>query len=283
MFKEAINMARLKKTHSVDRMSKGKYVALSKKTIPQHETFTEGSEFDPQRLPFLIPKSGYYLAFYLRHILAIKQIKKADSFVLDLGSAQGFVAELIHKGTYAARTRYIGIDANGNKLVKTSTKTIGNLFLIEDHIKGRLRYIKDDSIDVVVCMEFIEHMEEEEAKKLLSEIYRVSKNGARVIISTPNSDTTPDGREQWRDFHLAEFSMKQMQKMITKSGIELQNTMGWTDMMVKESFISHMPRYMARTYKELSSYVPPALLKQIFVSAFPEYAHAVVYKCMVIK
>lgn len=277
-FNSVFNKGELRKGFIYESGKEGQFLFTHKEGIDPREEFTEGTKPRPDTLPFMMKKSSYYMAYMYRHMYALKAVKKPNSVVLDLGCAAGFMGELIHRATYVAKTRYIGIDAEKSSLVTAQERLGGIFLLIQDHITGKLSYIKDKSIDVVYAMEIIEHMTESQAKILIKELGRIMKPDARLILSTPNSDTAKQEHKHW-DFHPIEYNLALMTKMLQRN-FEVREILGWSD---QHSASGNVEQYLSKAnrafFKQMTKYVSPASLRQIVISMFPEHATAVIFDC----
>ena len=277
-FKNVIYIDKLKKAGlEVTKHSKNKYSAQDK-TIPRREEYVEGGSPALDTLSWLIPKSSFYLAYYLRHLYALKKVTNSDSVVLDIGCGSALLRDLIHKGSYVGRTFYIGIDGDISNIRKATTSPSGNYFFIQQHLNGELPYIKDESCDVVIAMEIIEHMKHGQGKKFLQEINRVAKPGARIILSTPNNSTVKEGEKLHWKYHLYEYTVEEIEKLLKKNGFKLEQTFGWTIERSKYNRIENsLSKPELEVFNSMGGYINKALLRQIFATAHPELASAVVY------
>lgn len=97
--------------------------------------------------------------------------------LLDVGCGKGEPARFINrKGRYFA----VGLDAFEPYLRQCQKDKIHNAY-----IQGDVRQLPfaDNSFDLVICLEVLEHLEREDGEKLLKELERVAKR--QVILSTP--------------------------------------------------------------------------------------------------
>jgi ubiquinone/menaquinone biosynthesis C-methylase UbiE len=107
-----------------------------------------------------------------------KEVKKLrPESVLDVGCGEGFVLQKLKMNKVGKRLEGVdflktAIDI-GHKIHPDVTLKQGNIY--------DLQY-KDNSFDVVICSEVLEHLEDPE--KALSELVRVSKK--YVVLSVPN-------------------------------------------------------------------------------------------------
>lgn len=123
--------------------------------------------------------------------------------VLDLGCGNGLLGCLLHGSRILKGTTLIGLEANEeyikickehrsyNKIIKKALPNIP---------------MKDQSVDVIFCIEVIEHLKKSDGLKLLREIDRVCRE--RAIITTPNVFFQPiEGRKN-EDAHHSLWSTK---------------------------------------------------------------------------
>jgi 2-polyprenyl-3-methyl-5-hydroxy-6-metoxy-1,4-benzoquinol methylase len=116
------------------------------------------------------PDAGSFLGRVAdrRRIRLVRSLVSKKMTFLDLGCGTGWLVEMLRSEGYNA----IGIDPNlptaksSNHLIKRSAYETG---------------FADDSFDCIVCLESIEHLE----PRVYTEISRISKSGARLLVTTP--------------------------------------------------------------------------------------------------
>ena len=69
----------------------------------------------------------------------------------------------------------------------------------------------DDSFDVIICLEGLEHVEPAIARAFLQEARRVLKAGGLFIATAP---LLTDGRHSGNPYHIHEFEMKEAEEML---------------------------------------------------------------------
>ena len=107
--------------------------------------------------------------------LILKSVNFSKKRVFDLGCSNGTVSYFLKK----SGGKWIHADMDFENLITSKELFLHNIFQIsEDSIP-----IKNESFDVVVALDILEHIEDD--KKTMQEIYRILKPSGTVIISTP--------------------------------------------------------------------------------------------------
>lgn len=128
-------------------------------------------------------------------------------------------------------------------------------FLGAIHSSGLPTPIPDDTFDAVFFIETIEHLLPEEAGPVLIELYRITKGGGHVIVTTRNEEDMtrrevqcPDcGAIFHRKQHLVAFSVSSLALMMSKSGFA---EFFCRPMMFSVSRLSGLRRIYARARRE---------------------------------
>ncbi len=118
--------------------------------------------------------------------------------VLDAGCGEGLGSLIVAQSA----SYVVGIDLDKDiiKLAKEKYKRENLSFLVSD-IKDIP--FKSKSFDMVICLEVIEHIEEQE--RALFEMKRVLKEDGILIISSPNKKVYSDDRNFKNPYHVREF------------------------------------------------------------------------------
>lgn len=146
---------------------------------------------------------------YKEHLARYNFIQRfvKDKFILDLGCGIG-------DGTYTLSLdakKVIGteLDRERLKYAFDNFKNDNLSYLVMD---GCFLGFKDNTLDAIISLEVIEHLENQD--RFLLEIKRVLKKDGIAIISTPNKKiiriegTTPN------PFHLKELTLKEFKKLL---------------------------------------------------------------------
>jgi SAM-dependent methyltransferase len=121
--------------------------------------------------------------------------------LLDVGSGEGYGSVIV--GGWVAE--YRGLDVSADAVAHARERYAGDDRTGFDQLAGP-RFPHDDaSFDLVTSFQVIEHVED--VPRYLAEIRRVSRPGARVLITTPNRTLRlADGERPWNRYHLREYS-----------------------------------------------------------------------------
>ena len=104
--------------------------------------------------------------------------------VLEVGPAFGMLYSHLH---FVNRTGYVGFEISQSLIVKAKEFNPLATFIQGDILNNK---ISDKSFDTVVCLQLLEHFNEANFTKALSELRRIAKD--RIIISVPNKEMIPD-------------------------------------------------------------------------------------------
>jgi ubiquinone/menaquinone biosynthesis C-methylase UbiE len=150
-------------------------------------------------------KGTLIYAEHLTRYQAAQTIVK-DKVVLDIASGSGY-------GTLAlAKTakKVYGVDVNQDAVTYAQANFAAKnvQYLVGD---GEKIPLEDNSVDVVVTFETIEHIDD--YKQFIKEVSRVLKPDGLAIVSTPNDLEFAEGNH----FHLHEFTYKELMSLLQKS------------------------------------------------------------------
>ncbi|HHX60831.1 MAG TPA: class I SAM-dependent methyltransferase, partial [Epulopiscium sp.] len=167
-------------------------------------------EFTGERF---IPDLGYESELGTEHIQRYKSINKLvkDKIVLDAACGEGYGTDILSQHA----KKVYGIDISVKAIEEAKIKYINSNIEFKEASIAKLE-LPDDSIDVVVSFETIEHVGEEIQEEFLKEINRVLKTDGLLVISTPNKEIYTDTFNYSNEFHVKEFYPEEFRLFLEK-------------------------------------------------------------------
>jgi ubiquinone/menaquinone biosynthesis C-methylase UbiE len=159
---------------------------------------------DGERMVPYHHKGQLMYAEHLTRYQAVMDLVKGK-VVLDIASGSGYGTKLIS----AKAKKVYGVDVS-TEAIEYSEKQYGAQNITYLLGNGEEIPLEDNSVDVVVTFETIEHIEN--YKKFLDEISRVLKDDGIAIVSTPNDLEFYEGNH----FHLHEFTESELTNLLKK-------------------------------------------------------------------
>jgi len=147
-----------------------------------------------------------------RYSLAANVVKGGS--VLDLGCGSGVGSEMLARRGASV----VGIDIDPQTVAQATEKFGSSI----DFFEGSVHAIPlvDSSVDVVVCFEVIEHVDE--PARVMKEIARVLRDDGLLLISTPMKAEYNKGLIKPNPFHVGEMEHKAFVALVAS---ELPNTL----------------------------------------------------------
>lgn len=162
-------------------------------------------EFTGERMmPEFNKGSEIYIEHLSRYIFASQFIK--DKVVLDIACGSGYGSDYLMKN---GASKVIGVDISEESVNYCKNK----------YNKDNLRFaigsvvnipVEDNSVDVIVSFETIEHVGGEDQIVFMKEIKRVLKKDGILLISTPNIEVSPQGNP----FHIKELRLDEFENLL---------------------------------------------------------------------
>ena len=142
---------------------------------------------------------------YHRYAFAKNLVK--DKKVLDAACGEGYGSALLSK--YSKAVTGIDIDKGTIEHAKERYKKKGLSFVVGSCVKLPF---EDDSFDMVISFETLEHLEQQE--EMLSEFNRVLKNDGTLIISTPDKRHYSDETGFSNEYHVKELYKEEFKGLL---------------------------------------------------------------------
>lgn len=147
-------------------------------------------------------RSPYREAFYYRYAWAAKYCRRRD--VLDIPCGMGWGTSLL-----TGCRKVVGVDI-AVVAIKEARDRYGNraTFLVGDMSDIPAR---NNSFDVITCLEGIEHVSQERGERFLEQSVRVLRNDGLLLISSPHCRT---GGHTGNPFHMREYKPDELKALI---------------------------------------------------------------------
>jgi len=154
---------------------------------------------------------GINIAHVGRYRFAASQVPDGAN-VLDLGCGSGYGAFILASLSTAAAVRAVDVDA---RAVAYARKHYPHPQVRHGTLTGSLLLGADARYDMIVCLETIEHIEDD--VRALTEIARVLRPGGRLVMSTPNGKV----RKRVNRFHHRHYTPETLGELIEGSGLRV--------------------------------------------------------------
>jgi SAM-dependent methyltransferase len=141
------------------------------------------------------------------------------SIILDLGCGHGAFVYFLEKAGY---TKAFGVDISAEQIEFAHSLGIahakcGNLV---DELQGSA----SDSIDAILLMDILEHLENEELFEILDEVSRVLRRGGVCLAHVPNAEGIYGSRVRYSDLtHERAFTPKSAEQLFQTVGLREVN------------------------------------------------------------
>ena len=196
--------------------------------------------------------------FFIKHLFpylfCLDFVK--DKKVLEIGIGDGYGMWFI-SGDAA---RVVGVDYNFSKCLEAKSKYKAmNLVTTEGTRLG----FRDNTFDVILTFQVIEHIPEDRLRYFLEEIKRVLKKNGLAVISTLNrvqNMKNPEKYEKYKEHH-KEFDygelrglLKEHFSMLDIYGLKITFKHGFFQRLKKWGFLDHPSKFnpVKRFYKNIS-------------------------------
>ncbi|GAB35420.1 class I SAM-dependent methyltransferase [Gordonia otitidis] len=158
-----------------------------------------------------IPAENYW---FRRHEIAYRFIAEScrGLHVLEAGSGEGYGGAML--AAEGATVTCVDYDASA---VEHTRRRYPQLTMIQGNLVDLP--LPDESVDVVVNFQVIEHLWDQAA--FIAECRRVLRPGGRLLISTPNRITFSPGRDTpLNPFHTRELDAAELTDLLIEGGME---------------------------------------------------------------
>ena len=156
-----------------------------------------------------VPELRGQIAYEHRHRYAICFEPARDRDVLDIACGEGYGASLLAP---VARS-VVGIDIDEASIRHAAARYPATNLSFRTGSATNLP-LPDDSIDLVVSFETLEHLAEQ--REMLSEFVRVLRPDGRLVISSPNKHVYSDAHGFTNEFHVRELYFDEFRDLLAE-------------------------------------------------------------------
>lgn len=153
--------------------------------------------------------------------------------VLDIGCGQMNTVRLFYKSYVEKKSsvieRYVGVDIDFKMVEKSREQfkfaynTCNAEFLIQDLTVNSHLDFKDGYFDLIICTEFLEHINPTMSQPVIEEAYRVLNRDGVALFSTPNSNGS--NKNLPKD-HFYEYAYEELVQKFKKAKFSVNDTVG---------------------------------------------------------
>jgi 2-polyprenyl-3-methyl-5-hydroxy-6-metoxy-1,4-benzoquinol methylase len=137
-----------------------------------------------------------------------------DAAILDLGCGHGSLIYLARQKGYA---NIAGVDRSPEQVAEA--RRLGIEGVVEGDILEYLSGTANESQDVVITFDVIEHFTRDELLPFVDEVRRVLREGGRWLIHTPNGESPFSNRIRYGDLtHEQAFTRTSLGQLLLSSG-----------------------------------------------------------------
>lgn len=170
----------------------------------------------------------------------LSYFQKAPAAILDLGCGRGIMLDLLKQ----AGLKGYGVDLSEEAVALCKSK---GLEAVQGDALGHLRALPDRSIGGVFCSHVIEHLQAREAMEMIGHLRRVMKEGARLILITPNASDLRTSERFWLDpTHVRPYPEKLLSLLLRRDGFNMIRTT--TDKESNRHFLAALAKTFLRIW-----------------------------------
>lgn len=152
---------------------------------------------------------------FLRHLRAYEYVKDfvVNKNVLEIGCGSGYGSKFLSQ--YAKSITTVDIDKDSLEYAKNNNSH-SNIEYIHANILDGIKK-EDESFDIAISFQVIEHISPKDTGEYLSEIKRLLRPDSKIIITTPNRKFRLYTFQKPKNkYHKIEYTPKQLNKLLNK-------------------------------------------------------------------
>lgn len=217
---------------------------------------------------------------YIQHHTVVRMMRRGER-LLDMCCGRGLLLPLLR---YHAKEieSYTGIDIEPSNATFRTRRVNSDKPLPENYYPFRTFFVAGNVADMsklardffsfVVYTSSIEHMHPDYGLKSLHEARAVSRKGATLYLSCPNTPEDQDGYDTQYSAHVYEWKRSEIEAGLKESGWDLQDVYGiYMKAEQLQRVLDKRPNLKAM-YERQRTYIPSEWLTPAYAALFPEDA-----------
>ena len=176
--------------------------------IYKYYSSNSGRNLAPQTVDGFKAREPFFDKIIKNHFPQNKDIK-----ILEIGCGYGSFGYFIQNAGYK---NYIGIDGSQEQV--NEAKRLG-INIIFGNLIEYLKNLEDNSLDLLIAIDVIEHFTKEELSDLIDDMNRVIKKDGTIITHQPNGESPFCNSVRYGDFtHELAFTRSSISQIFLSSG-----------------------------------------------------------------
>lgn len=177
--------------------------------IYKHYSSNRTLKLAPETIEGFKPREPYFKKLIRDHFPQNKKTK-----ILEIGCGHGAFLYYVQQAGYIDT---VGIDGSEEQVQEA--RRLGISHIKHVNIIEYLHGVDDDSLDLLIAFDVIEHFSKDELSDLLDEFHRVLKKGGKIICHQPNGEG-PFGSfmRHWDYTHEIAFTRESIAQIFLSSG-----------------------------------------------------------------
>ncbi len=179
--------------------------------IYKYYSTNSGRSLAPEDIDGLNPRKPFFMKLINEYFSSSKTIN-----ILEIGCGHGAFGYFIQKEGYP---NYIGIDGSQEQVEEAKKLNIDNIILGD--LVEYLQKLENNSLDLLIAIDVIEHFTKEELSVLIDNFYRVLKKDGTIITHQPNGESPFGNSIRYGDFtHELAFTRSSISQIFLSSGFK---------------------------------------------------------------
>lgn len=194
----------------------------------------------------------------LNRLSMYKDIRELDD-ILDFGCGPGFLIDHLLKSLHGTKARCYGVDFSKASIEMVEQKFKGRSnFESSQWIRQLPLEYKDGSMDLIISIEVVEHLDNQQLTDMLKEVYRLLRPNGHILVTTPHKEDLSKAKmycpecnqtfHQWQ--HIRTWTIQKIVGEMESAGFETINAAATTWKAFDESPLIRVARKIRAFIKD---------------------------------